>query len=150
MKKHYILIVIILLSINCTIQLYAQNNKNISDIPFNCSCKIEKFKKVYTDVEKYPEYIDGYLAYTDIWLNNRVYTDSICNEEIYLSFVVDTNGKVTNKCILNTCFKDRLTEYEKKELDVLDKIGEFIPGENNGKKVPVQIKMPIKSIKVKN
>ena len=72
--------------------------------------------------------------------------------KIYVQFIVEPNGMISNKKILNDiniyCNSDSSSIASKKILtkiilDTLDKLPPLIPGKQNGKEVPVQFTFPI-------
>lgn len=134
-----------ILLITNTLTILGQDTLNI---PYNCSCKIDKFKgqEVFTIVEKMPNYQDGTPYYMKLIKDNIELrkSQSELQKSIYLTFVIDTMGNVTNKCLERTFYPDRLTELEKSGLLALDKMGKWTPGEQSGKKVPVKFVLPIK------
>jgi protein TonB len=119
-------------------------------VPFNCSCKMYGFEKqeVYTIVEKMPEYSNGgtvgfmkFLKDSTHWGNSHEDSPQM---SLYFSFVIDTEGNVTNKCVQRPRHTTYLTEAEKSVLEALDKMEKWIPGEQNGVKVSVKYNLPIK------
>jgi len=63
---------------------------------------------------------------------------------IYISFIVDTTGQVRNAYIYKRYFKGALTPIENEALRVVNIMPIWSVGQKKGKKVPVQITLPIK------
>ena len=128
-----------------TLTIFGQDTLNI---PFNCSCKIDTFKgqEIFTIVEEMPIYQDGIEYFMKLIKDNIELRKSQgeLQTTIYLSFVIDTSGNVSSKCIQGTFYPDKLTEFEKAGLLAMDKMGKWKAGEQSGKKVPVKYVLPIK------
>lgn len=124
-----------------------QDSNDSLKAPFNCSCRIDMFEgqNIFTIVEKMPEYPSGSVGMMKFLQDNINLRNE--NEElqpsIYFSFVIDTAGNVTNKCV-KPRYSDHLTQSEKSALDALDKMEKWVPGEQNGKKVLVKYTIPVK------
>ena len=93
---------------------------------------------------KMPEFPGGYAAMSQ-WISkhlnipNYVHTAS---GNIYISFIVDKSGKITNASIA----KGIDPVYDKAALDVIKKMPRWTPGEQFGKPVSVKYDLPIKIV----
>ncbi|MFY9311138.1 MAG: hypothetical protein WAQ28_18990 [Bacteroidia bacterium] len=116
---------------------------------YNCSGRFHYFKEgeVLTIAEKMPEYPGGPVVMLKSLKDNSediIYTaQTEMQYKIVISFVVDTSGNVINKCIEKPYYSNRLTIVESNFLRALDKMPKWIPGEQNGKKVPVVYTLPV-------
>jgi protein TonB len=63
---------------------------------------------------------------------------------IFLIFIIDSNGYVTNPCLLRREFPDKLSDAEKEGLKILTIMPKWVPGKQAGKKVPVRFNMPLR------
>lgn len=127
--------------------LWGQNRNDSIQKPFNCSCKLNNMEgqEIFSIVDRMPSYPDGEENFYRLIDQILILPDSIVEfqTKIYLTFVVDTLGNVTNKCIERPYYSDKLTKTEKTALETLDKMKNWIPGEYLGRKVPVKISLPI-------
>ena len=143
-RKYYLIYFI--LNLTSTI-LCGQNRNDSIQKTFNCSCKLNNMEgqEIFSIVDKMPSYPDGEGNFLRLIHQNLILPDSIVEfqTKIYLTFVVDTLGNVTNKCIERPYYSDKLTKTEKAALESLDKMKNWIPGENSGRKVPVKFSLPI-------
>lgn len=121
-----------------------------SNIPYNCSCKMDSIAVYGEFPEKMPEFPGGVVERIRFFHNNFSYpqeqlkdTNHILQTKFYLSFVVDTNGIIRNRCIVKTLWPDRLTPAEKEALRMLDIMPPWIPAVSNGKKVAVKLVFPL-------
>jgi len=102
-------------------------------------------QEVFTVVEKLPAFPGGdaklfeYLRGCFRFPKKAEYQGSI-----YLSFTIDTTGKVRNACVLNSKGQNDLTPSEKEMLRIIKEMPAWLPGEQNGKRVPVHYDLPIK------
>ena len=100
--------------------------------------------QVFTIVEKMPEFIGGWNALQKFMKDNINFSakDHI-NDVDYQSskviqYVIDTNGYATNIWIVKRKYPDHFTEFEKAGIIMISKMPKWIPGEQNGKKIPVK------------
>lgn len=63
--------------------------------------------------------------------------------KITISFVVDTTGNCINFCVINRKYPDRLSILETECLRVLALMPPWVPGQADGRKVPVIFILPI-------
>ena len=100
-------------------------------------------KKVYTVVEKNPQYPGGDKALLE-FISNNVRYPAIAMEngimgKVMTRFIVSESGKVENPEIV----KGVDPNLDKEALRVLKGLADFTPGEQNGKKVAVWYNLPI-------
>jgi protein TonB len=98
---------------------------------------------VYTRVDKMPEFPGGQVALVKFLSKNIKYPEKFKKEKIngrvFVSFVIDTMGKVTQAKIEKSL--NALCDAE--ALRVINKMPDWIPGEKNGEKVAVQFGLPV-------
>ncbi|MFH0895868.1 MAG: hypothetical protein V2A54_15650 [Bacteroidota bacterium] len=116
---------------------------------YNCSCIIDTIDIINEFPEKMPEFPGGENARMKFLFENFEYPKEQLNDtsfmlqtKFYLSFVVDTNGRLRNRCIDHTLFPDHLTPAEQEALKLLDKMPLWIPAEHKGKKVAIKMGLP--------
>ncbi len=63
--------------------------------------------------------------------------------KIYLTFVIDTSGNVRNACIYKPYFDDGLSIFEKEAIKIIENFNDWTSGEQDEKKVPVRMYLPI-------
>jgi len=99
--------------------------------------------KVYTVVEKMPQFPGGDAALIKFISNNLKYpkTSFINNIQgkVILRFVVSETGKVRDAEVVRSLDAD----CDKEAIRVMNSLPDFIPGEQNGKKVSVWYTLPI-------
>ena len=103
-------------------------------------------QKVYKIVNKMPVYRTGEAELIKYIIENFKYPEPLDNDPQYkvkASFVIDTFGKIRNECISKSYIKGTITPMELEFLKMLGKMPDWHPGEQNGKKVPVRIFLPV-------
>ena len=138
-----ILITLIILFNSCFI--FAQNNKVVIDSNYKCSCNIDTCDgfTVLTFVEKMPEYNGGLEALSKFLHDNISFSgfeDEYMTQSYYITFIVDTSGSVTNICAYRRTYS--MSEFA--IMKVVATMPKWIPGEQNGVRVPVRYNLPIK------
>jgi periplasmic protein TonB len=106
------------------------------------SCK----SKIYTIVEHNPEYPNGQAAFFKYISQNITYP-TILRENgmegtIYIKFVVEKNGSVSNVEIQYGSIIDK--KYAENTIKFFKNMPRWKPGYQNGKPVRVSFKMPIR------
>ncbi|MBL7897870.1 MAG: energy transducer TonB [Crocinitomicaceae bacterium] len=95
------------------------------------------------EIEKMPEFQGGMEALSTYLSTNLLYPETARNNKIegkvIISFMVEATGKVTNCRIKESAH----TDLDKEALRVVSAMPEWIPGEKNGKKVNVEMTLPI-------
>jgi len=98
----------------------------------------------YTMVEEMPEFPGGQAALTKYLQNTIVYPklaiDSAYEGRVYVKFVIDTGGKVTDVTVVRSS-KYKCLDIE--ALRVVKMMPKWKPGKSNGKKVPVYYNLPV-------
>ncbi|MCE3278329.1 MAG: energy transducer TonB [Bacteroidetes bacterium] len=95
---------------------------------------------VLTIVQKMPKFPGGDTQLSKFVKSNLKYPDNYdgWKGNVYVSFVVDTSGKVINPCVVRGQLNSVvLTENDKAALDVIRKLPPLEPGIQNSKKVNV-------------
>lgn len=60
-----------------------------------------------------------------------------------ICFVVDTDGNITNICICKRIYSDGFSVLEKSLMKTIAEMPKWKPGEHQGRKVAVKVKLPI-------
>jgi protein TonB len=99
---------------------------------------------VYIVVEEMPSYKGGDEARIKFFIDNFTYPEINENENIqgsvYITFIIDTSGKVTNICVM----RRQYTKLENECMRVISLMPNWNPGRQNGKNVNVRFNLPIK------
>ncbi len=108
-----------------------------------CTVIVDSFaiEEIYSNVDSMPHYPGGNDLLDKFILDNlKIPGDFISwNSKVISQFVVDTNGRLTVKKIINGLFEDLNNEV----LAVLDKMPPWVPGKCNGRLVPVVFVLPV-------
>jgi len=125
-----------------------QNGKNVAvwynlPITFKLDGEKETDKKVYTTVEKNPQFPGGDKALLEFINSNVRYPIEAMQQgiqgKVMTRFIVNESGKVENPEIIRSL--DPTTDAA--AIKVIKSLPDFIPGEQNGKKVAVWYNLPI-------
>lgn len=145
MKKQYITILFLLFGI----VVFAQNNNKTSeeqeaDIEFNDVEEEEVAEeKIYFVVSKSPQFPGGNIGLTRFIAENVEYPEEARKNNIkgkvYVQFVVSKTGKVKNPKVIRSVHP----LLDQAAIDVVNKMPDWTPGENNGKKVSVRFTVPV-------
>ena len=123
------------------------DNKFLNDS--NCVSKFDSTlnKTYYTLVDKMPTYQGGQEAMNKIIVKNLKWPGSgQCDitATVYVTFIVEPDGKVTGKRIYKTFLSDdNFCSPNKEALKVVDFLTNWNAGQCNGKNVAVQYVLPI-------
>ena len=103
----------------------------------------ETIDSVFKVVDVMPEFQGGTEAMIDYLSNNITYPKSAKDDgisgKVYIHFVIDTDGKV-----IDTKVKKSLREdFDEVALHAINQMPDWIPGVHNGKKVKVEMVLPI-------
>ncbi len=105
---------------------------------------------VLTVSDKAPQFIGGDEARIKYLSKNLHYPQLSKSETwqstIYVSFIIDTVGKIKNAYIINPLRKGTYTSIEKECIRFVENMPDWLPAEHNGKKVPVRFNMPFRFI----
>ncbi len=109
----------------------------------NAQEKEKKNGDVYTEVEEMPEYPGGMEGLRNFLVENVTYPEKAKKNKItgkvYVSFVIDKNGAVTNTQIAKGVDPD----LDKEAIRVVRLMEKWTPGKQDGKAVNVQLTLPI-------
>jgi len=101
-------------------------------------------KEVYKVVEKQPSFPGGQDGYREFLIKNIRYPEAAVKKSVtgtvYITFVVENNGVVTNVKVLRGIGSG----CDEEAVRVVKMMPNWIPGENKGKPVAVQYNLPIK------
>ena len=139
MKKH-ILFILFFASVSF---LYSQ-----TDFPFeNDNTPVETHdtvvnNEIYTVVEAIPEFPGGSEKMMLFISKNLKIpeTDEVISGTVYVTFVIERDGSISNVKILRGIRED----YNNEVIRVVKSMPKWIPGKQNGKAVRVQYNLPIK------
>ena len=111
-------------------------------------------KVVYKKVDQAPQFPGGKQAFSKFMQSNITYPKSALESNIsgviYISFVLDKNGAVSDVAVKQAKFsqkdKDKTAEEEliKKAIDVVSSMPNWKPGIKDGKSVNVAMTLPVK------
>jgi protein TonB len=97
-------------------------------------------RKLYLTAEIMPSFIDTSLTFNNFFSYNISYPPTECIQtRIVISFVVESDGEISNKKIINKLNCDNSKEV----MLVLDNLPRMKPGLIQGKAVPVKLTYPI-------
>ncbi|MGE6220594.1 carboxypeptidase-like regulatory domain-containing protein [Nubsella zeaxanthinifaciens] len=101
---------------------------------------------VYSQVDKNAEFPGGQSAFLNYLRQNLSYPkeQKEWQGSIYVTFVVDTLGKIRNECIYKPYFKGEISPIEKVALKLIKETPSWTPAEKNGKKVYNRVTLPIR------
>lgn len=98
---------------------------------------------VYARVDKMPEFPGGQVALVKYLSKNIKYPSKYkkdkVNGRVFVSFIIDKDGKVTSARIV----KSLNEECDAEAIRVISKMPDWIPGEKDGVKVAVQFGLPV-------
>jgi len=104
----------------------------------------KKSQNGFSNVDQMPEFTGGQDSLNKfIHINFKYpkgYKTEKISDKIYVTFVVEKNGKIKDAKIL----KGINQELDKEALRVVNAMPKWIPGKNNGKSVSVNFNLPIK------
>ena len=97
-------------------------------------------QQAFQVVEKMPQYPGGQSAlYRDLYQNADFPKEEIeFRGKVYVTFLIDTTGRIRNECIIPRYGKDKIMAVEKEALRLVRLLKQWTPGEQNGRKVPVR------------
>lgn len=103
--------------------------------------KVRKDAEVFVAVEEMPRFADGKMQF--FLAKNMIYPNTAAKNGIqgtvYVSFVIDKNGKVTNPAIQKSVDES----LDKEALRVVGLMPDWIPGKQRGQAVEVLYTLPI-------
>lgn len=103
-------------------------------------------QQVYSIPDKEAEFPGGQTAFMSYLQKNLQYPKE--QEEwqgsIYVTFIVDSLGKIRNECIYKRYFKGEISPVERVVLNLIKEMPTWTPAEIDGKKVYSRVTLPIK------
>jgi protein TonB len=103
----------------------------------------KKNQKVFDVVEQMPEYPGGQAALIEYISNNVKYPDDAAKKKVegkvFVTFVVDTDGKITDVSLLRKVFPS----LDAEAIRVISGMPNWIPGKQKGQVVRVKYTVPI-------
>ena len=103
----------------------------------------KKNQKVFDIVEQMPEYPGGQAALFEFISKNVKYPDDAVKKKVegkvFVTFVVDTDGKITDVSLMRKVFPSLDTEAVR----VISAMPNWIPGKQKGQVVRVKYTVPI-------
>ncbi|MBW8685943.1 energy transducer TonB [Chitinophaga rhizophila] len=132
LKRIFLLVTILFLANRCQAQL----SLPLFDSRFNML--------VYEHVDKMPLFPGGDMALAKFLSKIRYPKEQLdYHGKLHLSFIVDAEGNVLDKCIHNKKAAD-YTLLDKEGIMLLNRMPKWIPGQLNGKNVAVRVLIPMK------
>ncbi len=100
---------------------------------------------IYSQLEVRPEYPGGEgKLFEFIYKNLKCPLDhDYFQSKVYVTFVIDTLGKIQNACIYKPYSTNSLSALEEAMLNVIKLMPNWKPGEENSEKVLTRIMLPI-------
>jgi hypothetical protein len=150
MKTKEIFLATLLFILSTSFNIFGQNSNLVIDDNYTCRMDVDSVNgmPIFTVVEEMPVFPGGEEARLEfIQKNLRLQQNSNMNSatsRIFLTFVIDTSGYVTNPCLLKREFPDKFSDAEKEGLRILSIMPKWIPGKQAGIKVPVRFIMPLR------
>lgn len=128
---------IVLLAIVCSVTAFGQKCATRQDSITN--------RTIYVLVDKMPTFQGG-LDSLKSKINKYLKWPERCSVEgaVYVSFTIETNGQITNKRIKNGISSQKFCDANGEALKVMDYLTEWTVGECDGKKVAVEMAIPIR------
>lgn len=121
---------------------HGQTISNVNCLPIVDTIDRQKVLTVEDNMLKFP---NGTLVFKYIAERIEYPTEQKdIQEKIFITFIVDTNGKVRNECIYKPYYNNRLSTLEIETLRMISKMPNLNPYKVNGNKIPVRYKIPIR------
>lgn len=98
--------------------------------------------EIYAIVEKMPEYHGGMHEMHEFIKANLKIPDEEKTGTVYVTFVIDKSGKITQPTILRSI--KGCQKCDEEAIRLVSSMPNWIPGEQSGKKVNVQFNLPIR------
>lgn len=116
---------------SATITIDTPSSDKVSENPLKAPDKMPEFPG---GMQKLMTFIGENVKYPQEAIKNKT------EGNVFVRFIISKTGKVTNPQIIRGVSK----ELDEEALRVVSMLPDFIPGEDNGKKVPVEFTIPIK------
>jgi len=102
-------------------------------------------RTIYIMADKMPSFQGGLDSLKSKINKHLKWPGQCCIEgTVYVSFIVETDGKITNKRIKRGISSQEHCNADGQALKVVDYLTEWTVGECSGEKVPVEVTVPIK------
>ncbi len=120
---------------------FTNDSKKVEIVEFNSTDKQDTSKKdFFVVVEEMPKFNNGGLDKArDYIAQNIKYPTNGIEGKVYVNFVVESNGKVSNVKIIKSINPD----IDKEVVRVIENMPDWTPGKQKGKNVPVQFTIPV-------
>jgi periplasmic protein TonB len=101
-------------------------------------------RTIFIATDKPPVFNGGFDSLRSIIRKNLKWPGQCCLEgSVYVSFVIEVDGKVTNKQIRKGISNQKHCDADGEALNVVDYLNQWTPGECQGVKVPTEMTLPI-------
>ncbi len=120
---------------------FTNDSKKVEIVEFNSPDKKDTSKKdFFVVVEEMPKFNNGGLDKArDYIAQNIKYPTTGIEGKVFVNFVVESNGKVSNVKIVKSINPD----IDKEVVRVIENMPDWTPGKQRGKNVPVQFTIPV-------
>jgi len=120
---------------------FTNDSKKVEIVEFNSSDKQDTSKKdFFVVVEEMPKFNNGGLDKArDYIAQNIKYPTTGIEGKVFVNFVVESNGKVSNVKIVKSINPD----IDKEVVRVIENMPDWTPSKQRGKNVPVQFTIPV-------
>jgi len=122
----------------------AQHSNTVCGCPAGAADTLDG-KQVLLTAEKMPLYPGGTTAFLSALIPAEYPAQQKdLQTSIFLSFVIDANGKLRNPCIYRPLYGDHLSPLENEVLKNIASLPAWQPGEQNGVPVRVRLSVPVR------
>lgn len=140
-----ITIIILLILLAQTIQVLGQTISHTTD---SCELKYDSAlsRSYYTTADNMPTFKGGPKKLMETINKNLKWPGGRCDIEgtVFVACIIETNGQLTNKRILKGLKIGKPCDADSEALKVIDYLTTWLPGQCDGKNVPVQYVIPVK------
>jgi hypothetical protein len=137
-------ITIILILFGQTINVLAQTG---SHPPDTCELRYDSVlnRSYYTSVDRMPTFKGGPTNLMKTINKNLKWPGGRCDLEgtVFVACIIETDGRLTNKRILKGLKIGKPCDADSEALKVVDYLTAWVPGQCDGKDVPVQYVIPV-------
>ncbi len=131
---------------SCYIFILLNLFSGIVNAQTKCTSKFDTVTKrqIYMSADSMPKFPKNGNAGMFAFISENIKHQEgfVITGTVYVSFVVETDGTLKHKKII----KGITADTNKEALSIIDKMPDWIPGFCEGKKVPVQMIIPIKYV----
>jgi len=124
---------------------FTNDRKKVEIVEFYSTDKQDSSKKNYfVVVEEMPKFNNGGIDQAREYIAKNIQYPAIAKNngiegKVFVSFVVESNGKVSNIKIVRSVDPS----LEKEAIRVIESMPDWTPGKQRGKNIPVQLTLPI-------